>query len=174
MKIVYDSYDSPLGRIYTVVDEIGVRRIVLFEEEWLEYTNKNNDIVRNNKLCSDVIKELDEYFKKKRKEFQIPLSIEGTEFRKRVWSALRNIPYGEIRSYSQIAEAIGNSRATRAVGQANRDNPLPIIIPCHRVAGKNGDLVGYAGDKIYIKKFLLQLEGNEMCDIIAFEDVQIR
>lgn len=162
MKIVYDTYDSPLGTIYIVVDEIGVRRIILFENEWLEYRNKYNNIKQDRRLCNNVIRELDEYFNKERREFQVPLSIEGTEFRKKVWEALRNIPYGEVRSYSQIAEAIGNPKAVRAVGQANRANLLPIIIPCHRVVGKSGELMGYAGNKTSVKKFLLELEGVEI------------
>ena len=162
MKIVYDTYDSPLGTIYIVVDEIGVRRIILFENEWLEYRNKNNNIKQDRRLCNNVIRELDEYFNKERREFQVSLSIEGTEFRKKVWEALRNIPYGEVRSYSQIAEAIGNPKAVRAVGQANRANLLPIIIPCHRVVGKSGELMGYAGNKTSVKKFLLELEGVEI------------
>ncbi|MBW4827073.1 MAG: methylated-DNA--[protein]-cysteine S-methyltransferase [Clostridiaceae bacterium] len=162
MKIVYDTYDSPLGTIYIVVDEIGVRRIILFENEWLEYRNKYNNIKQDRRLCNNVIRELDEYFNKERKEFQVSLSIEGTEFRKKVWEALRNIPYGEVRSYSQIAEAIGNPKAVRAVGQANRANLLPIIIPCHRVVGKSGELMGYAGNKTSVKQFLLELEGVEI------------
>lgn len=162
MKIVYDTYDSPLGTIYIVVDEIGVRRIILFENEWLEYRNKYNNIKQDRRLCNNVIRELDEYFNKERREFQVSLSIEGTEFRKKVWEALMNIPYGEVRSYSQIAEAIGNPKAIRAVGQANRANLLPIIIPCHRVVGKSGELMGYAGNKISVKKFLLELEGVEI------------
>ena len=162
MKIVYDTYDSPLGTIYTVVDEIGVRRIILFENEWLEYRNKYNNIKQDRRLCNNVIRELDEYFNKERREFQVPLSIEGTEFRKKVWEALMNIPYGEVRSYSQIAEAIGNPKAIRAVGQANKANLLPIIIPCHRVIGKSGELMGYAGNKTSVKKFLLELEGVEI------------
>ncbi|HHV27831.1 methylated-DNA--[protein]-cysteine S-methyltransferase [Anaerosalibacter bizertensis] len=162
MKIVYDTYDSPLGTIYIVVDEIGVRRIILFENEWLEYRNKYNNIKQDRRLCNNVIRELDEYFNKERREFQVSLSIEGTEFRKKVWEALMNIPYGEVRSYSQIAEAIGNPKAIRAVGQANKANLLPIIIPCHRVVGKSGELMGYAGNKTSVKKFLLELEGVEI------------
>ncbi|MEY8302954.1 methylated-DNA--[protein]-cysteine S-methyltransferase [Anaerosalibacter bizertensis] len=162
MKIVYDTYDSPLGTIYIVVDEIGVRRIILFENEWLEYRNKYNNIKQDRRLCNNVIRELDEYFNKERREFQVSLSIEGTEFRKKVWEALMNIPYGEVRSYSQIAEAIGNPKAIRAVGQANKANLLPIIIPCHRVVGKSGELMGYAGNKTSVKQFLLELEGVEI------------
>lgn len=159
MKIVYDTYDSPIGLIHVVVDEIGVKKVFLFEEEWEDFLKENEDIKLDKQICKDVVIQLDEYFKKERKNFQLPLSIEGTEFRIKVWNALREIPYGEVRSYLQIAEAIGNAKAVRAVGQANKANQLPIIIPCHRVIGKNGDLVGFAGDKINIKRFLLELEG---------------
>ncbi len=159
MKIVYDTYDSPIGLIHVVVDEIGVKKVFLFKEDWEDYLTENADIKLDKQTCKDVVIQLDEYFNKKRKNFQLPLSIKGTEFREKVWNALREIPYGEVRSYLQIAEAIGNPKAVRAIGQANRANQLPIIIPCHRVIGKNGDLVGFAGDKINVKRFLLELEG---------------
>ena len=162
MKSGYDSYDSPIGFIHVVVDEIGVKKIVLFEEDWKKYIKENKDIKLNREMCKEVIVQLDEYFKKERKRFQLPLSIEGTEFRKEVWKALMQIPYGEVRNYLQIAEAIGNPKAVRAVGQANRANRLPIIIPCHRVIGKNGDLVGFAGNRTSVKKFLLRLEGAKV------------
>ena len=159
MKMFYDTYFSPIGLIYIVLDEIGVKKIFLFEDEWEEYLKDNPNIKLNKEICRETIIQLDEYFKKERKDFKLPLSIEGTEFRKSVWKTLMEIPYGETRSYSEIAEKIGNPKAIRAVGQANKDNELPIIIPCHRVIGKSGNLVGYAGDKIYIKEFLLKLEG---------------
>lgn len=159
MKIVYDTYDSPIGLIHVVVDEIGVKKVSLFKEDWEDYLTENADIKLDKQTCKDVVIQLDEYFNKKRKNFQLPLSIEGTKFRIKVWNALGEIPYGEVRSYLQIAEAIGNPKAVRAVGQANKANQLPIIIPCHRVIGKNGDLVGFAGDKTNVKRFLLELEG---------------
>ena len=159
MKIVYDTYDSPIGLIHVVVDEIGVKKVFLFEEDWEGYLKENVNIKLDKQICKDVVIQLDEYFKKKRKNFDLPLSIEGTEFRKKVWKTLCEIPYGEVRNYLQIAETIGNPKAVRAVGQANRANQLPIIIPCHRVIGKNGDLVGFAGDKTNVKRFLLELEG---------------
>jgi methylated-DNA-[protein]-cysteine S-methyltransferase len=102
---------------------------------------------------------LDEYFAGNRKQFDLPLSIEGTDFRKKVWKALLTIPYGEVRSYADVAEMIGNPKAVRAVGQANKANQLPIIIPCHRVIGKRGDLVGYAGNRTSFKERLLEAEG---------------
>ena len=100
---------------------------------------------------------ISEYFAKKRKTFDIPLSITGSEFQKKVWSALRNIPYGETRSYQQVAEAVGSRDAARAVGMANNRNPVLIIIPCHRVVGKSGKLAGYAGG-IDRKQYLLEME----------------
>lgn len=102
-------------------------------------------------------KQLEEYFLGVRREFSLPLMPEGTEFQKKVWAALLTIPYGEVRTYGQIAAQVGNPKASRAVGMANHNNPIGIIIPCHRVIGANGKLTGYAGglDK---KQWLLQLE----------------
>lgn len=159
MKIGYDTYNSPIGLIHVVVDEIGVRKVEIFEEDWVQYKIKNNPIPKDEELCKEVISQLDEYFKGKRRKFDLPLSIEGTDFRKRVWKALQDIPYGETRCYVQIAVYLGNPKAARAVGQANRCNQLPIIIPCHRVIGKRGNLVGFAGNRTPTQQLLLQIEG---------------
>ncbi|MBU3091973.1 methylated-DNA--[protein]-cysteine S-methyltransferase [Clostridium sp. CM028] len=159
VKIGYDVYDSPIGLIHVVVNEIGVIKVEIFEEDWIQYKKKHEAIPKDNELCKEVIVQLDEYFKGKRKNFDIPLSIEGTQFRKKVWKALRDIPYGETRNYLQIAESIGNPKAVRAVGQANKYNQLPIIIPCHRVIGKSGKLVGFAGNRTPTQKLLLEIEG---------------
>lgn len=159
MRTYYDIYTSPIGPIHVVLDEMGIKRVFLFEDKWEDYLKVNPNIEQDSEVCNLAITQLDEYFKGDRKDFELPLSIEGTEFRKKVWKALMEIPYGEYRSYLEIAEAIGNPKAVRAVGQANKANELPIIIPCHRVIGKNGDLVGFAGDKISVKRFLLELEG---------------
>jgi len=159
VKIDYDIYDSPIGIIHVVVDEIGVKKVEIFEEDWNNYKSKYEFIHKDVELCKEIIVQLDEYFKGKRKIFNIPLSIEGSEFRKKVWKALQAIPYGETRNYLQIAESIGNPKAVRAVGQANRYNQLPIIIPCHRVIGKSGNLVGFAGNRTPTQKLLLEIEG---------------
>jgi len=159
LRTYYDIYTSPIGPIHVVLDEMGIKRVFLFEDKWEDYLKVNPNIEQDSEVCNLAITQLDEYFKGDRKDFELPLSIEGTEFRKKVWKALMEIPYGEYRSYLEIAEAIGNPKAVRAVGQANKANELPIIIPCHRVIGKNGDLVGFAGDKISVKRFLLELEG---------------
>lgn len=158
-KIGYDVYPSPIGPIYVVADERGVRKVAVTDGEWREYRSELKDMPRDRALCQAAVRQLDEYFKGKRRVFDVPLQIAGTEFRKRVWAALRSIPYGEVRSYGEIAEAIGMPQAPRAIGQANRANPLPIFIPCHRVIGKNGDLVGYAGTRTDLKAALLRLEG---------------
>ncbi|PHV69356.1 cysteine methyltransferase [Sporanaerobium hydrogeniformans] len=101
--------------------------------------------------------ELEQYFKGQLKTFNLPLKPIGTPFQRQVWEALSAIPYGETRSYKQIAEAVGNSKASRAVGMANNRNPIAIIIPCHRVIGSNGKMIGYAGG-LDIKECLLALE----------------
>ncbi len=108
-------------------------------------------------LLKEVEKQLEEYFEGKRKTFDVPLNPKGTKFMKEVWTALQDIPYGEVKTYQQIAKKVGNPKAARAVGMANHKNPIPIIIPCHRVIGSNGKLVGYAlgMDK---KRFLLEWE----------------
>ena len=120
--------------------------------------NIEKDIVmKDTQILQKTAKQLEEYFAGKRKNFDVPLNPKGTEFMKKVWTALCGIPYGEVYSYKQIAVKIGNPKASRAVGMANHNNPIPIIIPCHRVVGSNGKLVGYALglDK---KDFLLELE----------------
>jgi methylated-DNA-[protein]-cysteine S-methyltransferase len=105
--------------------------------------------------------QLDEYFTGTRRVFELKLEPQGTEFQKKVWNALLRIPFGETRSYRQIAEAIGHPLAWRAVGQAANRNPIPIIIPCHRLVGAGGSLTGYAGG-LYLKKRLLELEQGRL------------
>ena len=101
--------------------------------------------------------EIDQYFRGQRKTFDIPIRLEGTAFQKKVWEALRQIPYGETRSYGEIAAAVGNPKACRAVGGANNKNPVLLLVPCHRVIGKNGSLVGF-GCGLEAKQILLELE----------------
>lgn len=115
-------------------------------------------IVIKNKLPNElVLNQLKEYFSGTRKEFDIPLDIMGTSFQTRVWNELTKIPYGETRSYSDIAFQVENPKGQRAVGLANNKNPIGVIVPCHRVIGKKGGLVGYAGG-IHLKERLLMLE----------------
>lgn len=112
-------------------------------------------------LIDRAIEEVDEYFAGKRTEFSIPLAPEGTPFQHDVWNALKKIPFGETRSYMDVARTIGKPKAVRAVGAANGRNPLGIIVPCHRVIGADGSLTGYAGG-MERKKFLLDLERHRV------------
>ena len=114
-----------------------------------------------NELTRRVFAQLDEYFAGTRRSFDFECRVQGTPFQQKVWAALREIPYGETRSYKDIAEAIGHPKAFRAVGMANHANPIFIVIPCHRVIGSNGSLVGYGGG-LEMKKSLLQLERSHM------------
>jgi O-6-methylguanine DNA methyltransferase len=112
----------------------------------------------DNVVLLEAKKQLEDYFMKRRQEFDLPLELNGTEFQKKVWRALMDIPYGETRSYKEIAKVVGNDKASRAIGLANNKNLIMIIIPCHRVIGSNGKLVGYAGG-LNLKAALLELEG---------------
>lgn len=146
----YLKYNSPLGELYLIEEENFLVEI--------NFYNAPKDTIE--KETSFLIKcrnELAEYFNKERKEFTIPIKLKGTDFQKKVWNSLLKIPFGETRSYKDIAIDIGNPKASRAVGMANNRNLLPIIVPCHRVIGSNKKLVGYGGglDK---KIFLLELE----------------
>ena len=111
-----------------------------------------------NGLLVEAARQLRAYFAGELREFRLPLDLQGTDFQKRVWRQLETIPYGETRSYSEIAAAIGAPRAVRAVGAANGANPVPIVVPCHRVIGASGKLVGYGGG-LELKRRLLELEG---------------
>ncbi len=113
-----------------------------------------------NALTEAVCQQLDEYFAGTRTAFDFPLRLQGTPFQEKVWAALRDIPYGETRSYQQIAQAIGQPKACRAVGMANHRNPIYIVVPCHRVVGANGALTGYGGG-LDMKKALLELEARQ-------------
>ena len=118
---------------------------------------KINDHLKETPLIRECFNQLKEYFQGTRREFTIPIEAEGSEFQKKVWKALLDIPYGQTRTYKEIAIAIGNEKACRAVGMANNRNPISIIIPCHRVIGANGKLVGYGGG-LDIKEKLLNIE----------------
>ena len=123
-----------------------------FGEVHLEDSN-----IVETKLIKEAYNQLNEYFNKEREQFELPLSPQGTEFQLKVWSALREIPYGETCSYKDIAIKVGNEKASRAVGMANNRKPIAIFVPCHRVIGANGKLVGYAGG-LDIKEKLLEME----------------
>lgn len=142
-------YHSPFGNMELSYEEDGVISLRMAEEGTKGEAPFG--------LALTVFRELDEYFQGRRKTFDFPCRTHGTAFQEKVWAALREIPYGETRSYRDIAEAIGHPKAYRAVGMANNANPLFIIIPCHRVIGADGSLTGYGGG-LPMKKALLMLE----------------
>lgn len=144
-------YQSILGDIW-LVEKDGAITNLIFGDNSLEQVK-----VAENNLLKMAYKQLEEYFKGKRKYFDLPMKAEGTQFQQEVWQALMQIPYGEVCSYKDIAIKIKNEKAYRAVGMANNRNPLPIFIPCHRVIGKSGELIGYAGG-LKIKEMLINLE----------------
>ncbi len=145
--------DTPIGKL-ELIEKMNKLARISFEEDF-----NSNIEYKETIFLKDCSKQLKEYFNGERKSFQIPLYLEGTDFQLLVWRCLSQIPYGNLKSYQDIAELIGNPKACRAVGMANHDNPIPIIIPCHRVIGKNRKLVGYAGG-INRKEYLLSLEMN--------------
>lgn len=145
--------NAPFGSIWLDADHEGLTAVSFFEIAKHE----------TNHFTEQAAEQLADYFSGKRTTFTVNLSIRnGTDFQRKVWEALSQIPYGETRSYLEIAQAVGSPKAVRAIGQANSKNPIPLIVPCHRVIGKNGKLTGYLGSSdnngLRIKKFLLQLE----------------
>lgn len=123
----------------------------------IQFTQPQKALLQTTELLSMATIQLDEYFQGKRTIFSLPFKLTGTPFQLAVWKELQNIPYGQTTSYKEIAQKINKPKAYRAVGMANNKNPLPIIIPCHRVIGSNGKLIGYAGG-LNLKNYLLELE----------------
>jgi methylated-DNA-[protein]-cysteine S-methyltransferase len=159
MKTAFDTYEYRFGKIYVVADENGLKNSFLTPGQWNDYIAGHGEMKRDAAFCHESVQQLDQYFTGKRTVFTVPLPIEGTEFCKKVWRELLGIPFGETRSYADIARAVGNPRGCRAVGQAVRRNPIPIFIPCHRVIGSNGDLTGFCGTAhLEIKEYLLEME----------------
>lgn len=151
-KIVY--YESPIGTLGIAEEDNKIIELILNCNEKLNgYDESESSELKR------AVKQLTEYFQGERKKFELQLNPQGTEFQKKVWKALCDIPYGKTVSYKYIAEQIGNEKAVRAVGMANNKNPISIFIPCHRVIGKDGKLVGYGGG-LKIKEYLLELESK--------------
>jgi methylated-DNA-[protein]-cysteine S-methyltransferase len=144
-------YETQIGKIGIVDNRIAIIHVCFGE-----IGSKDVNICET-PLLKKASEQIQEYLNGKRKEFDLPLAPQGTEFQQRVWKALQDIPHGKTNSYKDIAIIIGNIKASRAVGMANNKNPIPILIPCHRVIGANGKLVGYAGG-LELKEKLLKIE----------------
>lgn len=147
------SFRSPIGTLILTEENNCITGLSLC---W-QPEEQSRDTVQQSEVLCEAHRQLTEYFEGKRKQFDLPLAFQGTPFQKSVWGELCKIPYGETRSYQNIAEAVGNPKAVRAVGGANNRNPIMIIVPCHRVIHKNGDIEGF-GCGTEVKKFLLDLE----------------
>jgi methylated-DNA-[protein]-cysteine S-methyltransferase len=154
--VIYGFLDSPVGRLLLARDTAGVR-LIHFNRPAKAGPYVRPGWERHDRAFDDVATQLTAYFEGRRRAFELPLAPEGTPFQMRVWNALLEIPYGETISYGELAARIGDRSASRAVGLANGSNPLPIVIPCHRVIGSNGKLTGYGGG-LPIKERLLALE----------------
>ena len=155
-------WKSPIGVLKLCAEKDYITGLALLQKETDQNTIQkfvSQKSVLHSDLLYEAYTQLQEYFAGKRMQFDLPIHNAGTAFQQRVWQELRHIPYGETRSYEEVAVAIGNPRACRAIGQANNKNPLLIINPCHRVIHKNGDITGF-GCGTEVKHFLLNLENS--------------
>jgi len=159
MRYCYSSMSSPVGVLTLIASDKGLAA-VLWENDAPERVRvKASDRGDKHPVIVAAKAQLKEYFAGKRERFDVPLDMQGTEFQKKVWRQLLNIPFGETRSYGELARKLGNTNASRAVGAANGKNPLSIIVPCHRVIGASGKLTGFAGG-LEAKAHLLGLEAR--------------
>jgi len=152
--IHYRTIDSPIGPLALAGRGRALTNLRMLNQT---YEPDRSDWVLDDEAFSDAVDQLDAYFAGTRTDFDVELNLVGSEFQRRVWQALLTIPYGETRSYGEIADQIGAAGAARAVGLANGHNPIAIIVPCHRVIGANGSLTGYGGG-LHRKRSLLEME----------------
>lgn len=159
MSYAHKTMLTPVGNLKLVASDRGLAAILWEDDDprRVRLGATSEDAVHP--VLLEAERQLREYFGGQRKSFSLELDFAGTEFQKKVWHALLTIPYGETRSYGQIAEQIGNTKAVRAVGAANGRNPISIVAPCHRVVGSNGSLTGFAGG-LHVKRHLLALEAG--------------
>lgn len=155
----YSSYNSPIGHLLLIASKQGLREIYFdYDQSRLAKVREQYGWTESDAALKEVSRELDEYFAGKLREFTVPLDLHGTDFQLRCWHSLLEIPYGETCSYADLARKVGSPRGFRAVGMANHDNPIPIIVPCHRVITSDRKLGGYGGG-LSVKEQLLRLEG---------------
>ena len=160
MRVIsYITMKSPVGALLLAGDETGLRLVHFASGR--RPKSPQRDWTEDRAPFQETIRQLESYFAGNLKDFDLPVVLNGTEFQLLVWRNLRKIPYGETVSYGQLARRIGSPDAARAVGLANGSNPIPIIIPCHRVIGSNGDLTGFGGG-LPVKKKLLALESRQL------------
>jgi methylated-DNA-[protein]-cysteine S-methyltransferase len=153
--VFYTEIESPIGPLLLTMEQEHLTNVCMNQQK--RSVEVRPEWIPNERSFLAIAKQLGEYFRGKRQVFDIPLRLAGTDFQRSVWDELRSIPYGATTTYGEIANRIGNPKAVRAVGLANGQNPIPIIIPCHRIIGSNGKLTGFGGG-LEKKAFLLQLE----------------
>lgn len=153
----YTKFKTDICNIILVGDDKGLTNLYMETENNTNKFQIDKEWIYNDNFFKDIKNEIYEYLHGDRKKFTVKLNLKGTEFQKKVWCELQNIPYGEVRTYKDIAIKIGNPKGARAIGMANNKNPIPLIIPCHRVIGSNGNLTGFAFG-INIKEKLINLE----------------
>jgi methylated-DNA-[protein]-cysteine S-methyltransferase len=156
-KMRYTCFETPVGELTVIGDEAGIQTIYIETALNKRKLKMQKEWIRDDYFFESVHQQLEAYFSGTLRQFEVTLNPQGTPFQKRVWQALQEIPYGETRTYGEIAAIIGSPTASRAVGAANGKNPIPIIIPCHRVIGQNGKLTGFAFG-LEMKSALLGLE----------------
>ncbi len=165
MNLHAQQFATPYGDMIAAVDDQDRLVRLIFPngyQQWAtEITRKQYTIIPDLPRCDVVIAQLGAYFRGERRTFDIPLNMQGTSFQRTVWTALQTIPYGTVINYRQLAERIDSPAAVRAVGRANATNPLPIVVPCHRVIGADGSLTGFGGG-LPLKEALLKLEGIDL------------
>lgn len=162
-KMYYTKFDTLFCEIILIGNEEGLSGLCLNIGEGMRWFEISGEWIKNDAFFEDTANQLREYFRGKRRKFNVKLNPQGTDFLKSVWRELSEIPYGELRTYKDIAKAIGNEKAARAVGMANSKNPIPLIIPCHRVIGANGRLTGFAHG-LAIKEKLIHFEQAGLAD----------
>lgn len=168
--IAWGQMNSPVGWLTLALNQHGLCRLEFSKQTdfhlWFQRWFPDVTLERNDQALLPYVQQLEEYFSSQRRQFDLPLDLHGTDFQKSVWHHMQTIPYGETWSYKELATAIGNPKAVRAVGGANNKNPVAIIVPCHRVIGANGSMVGFGGG-LPVKEKLLQLEGYLSNNLLA-------
>jgi methylated-DNA-[protein]-cysteine S-methyltransferase len=158
VDVRYDVIPSPVGDLRVALTSRGLTRVSFWEEGWEESLARSYGVRVLRSPADDVRRELDEYFEGRRTTFDLPLDLRAPEFHKQVLTVLARVPYGQTDTYGRLAARVGRPKAARAIGTVMNRNPIPIVLPCHRIVGANGSLTGYGGG-LERKRQLLQLEG---------------
>jgi methylated-DNA-[protein]-cysteine S-methyltransferase len=166
--IDYRRINTPIGAIFIGASEAGIIAVEFDRGQQIPKLEPHRAVLDTIEQC---VQQLNEYFEGRRQEFALPLHLVGTGFQRRCWNELLKIPYGETRSYAQLAHAVGSQRGFRAVGMANHDNPISVIVPCHRVIASDGKLGGYGGG-LPAKQWLLDLERRVSGQVLPLESLE--